>query len=98
MPLEVRRTDEFVEWLDALRDRKGRAIIIRRIDQLAETGNFGDAEPIGNGLTELRIHFGPGYRVYCKQEGEAVVFVLWAGNKSDQKRDIKRAKQLADEL
>jgi putative addiction module killer protein len=98
MPLQVHRTDEFAEWLDDLRDRKARAIIIRRIDQLAETGNFGDAEPIGEGLTELRIHYGPGYRVYCKRQRDAVVFVLWAGDKSDQKRDIKKAKQLADDL
>lgn len=63
-----------------------------------ELGNFGDAEPIGHGVTELRIHFGPGYRVYVVQRGEVLVVVLCGGDKSSQARDIKRAKAIAQEL
>jgi putative addiction module killer protein len=98
MPIEVRRTNAFIGWLDGLRDRKARAIIIRRIDRLAETGNFGDAQPIGSGLTEMRIHYGPGYRIYCVRKDAAIVIVLWDGDKSDQRRDIERAKVLAADL
>jgi putative addiction module killer protein len=98
MPIEVRRTEEFIEWLNKLRDRKARAIIIRRIDRLVETGNFGDAQPVGSGVTEMRIHYGPGYRIYCVQPGRAIVIILCGGDKSEQQRDIERAKILAADL
>ena len=77
MPIEVRRTETFVEWLNGLRDRKARAIIIRRIDRLTETGNFGDAQPVGSGVTEMRVHYGPGYRIYFVQRDGAVVIILY---------------------
>lgn len=86
-----------MEWLENLRDRKAAAKIAARLARL-ELGNFGDAEPVGEGVTELRIHFGPGYRVYVVQRGEVLVVVLCGGDKSSQDRDIKRAKEMAREL
>lgn len=94
---EVRRTDEFVDWLNGLHDRKARAIIIRRIDRLAETGSLGDAHSIGSGVTEMRIHYGPGYRIYCVHRDRATI-ILWAGDKSNQRRDMEKAKTLAADL
>lgn len=98
MPIKIRRTEAFVEWLNGLRDRKARAIIIRRIDRLAETGNFGDAQPVGSGVTEMRVHYGPGYRIYSVQADGAIVIILWGGDKSDQRRDIEKAKALAADV
>jgi putative addiction module killer protein len=98
MLIEVRRTEAFVEWLNGLRDRKARAIIIRRIDRLAETGNFGDAQSVGSGVTEMRVHYGPGYRIYSVQRDRAIVIILWGGDKSDQRRDIEKAKALAADV
>lgn len=95
--VEVRQTEPFMEWLENLRDRKAAAKIAARLARL-ELGNFGDAEPVGEGVTELRIHFGPGYRVYVVQRGEVLVVVLCGGDKSSQDRDIKRAKEMAREL
>lgn len=95
--VEVRQTEPFREWLENLRDRKAAAKIAARLARL-ELGNFGDAEPVGEGVTELRIHFGPGYRVYVVQRGEVLVVVLCGGDKSSQDRDIKRAKEMAREL
>lgn len=88
------RTEEFDNWLAALKDRKGRARIVKRI-RSAEYGNFGDCEPVGEGVSEMRIHFGPGYRVYFTRRGEVVYLLLLGGDKSSQKRDIKRAIELA---
>lgn len=95
--VEVRQTEPFMEWLENLRDRKAAAKIAARLARL-ELGNFGDAEPVGEGVTELRIHFGPGYRVYVVPRGEILVVVLCGGDKSSQDRDIKRAKEMAREL
>ena len=95
--VEVRQTEPFMQWLENLRDRKAAAKIAARLARL-ELGNFGDAEPVGEGVTELRIHFGPGYRVYVIQRGEILVVVLCGGDKSSQDRDIKRAKEMAREL
>jgi putative addiction module killer protein len=95
MPV-ISQTDEFAEWLDGLADDRGRAKIQVRIDRL-EAGNAGDAAPIGKGLSEMRIHYGPGYRVYYRQRGAAVV-LLCGGDKGTQQRDIARAKELASEL
>ncbi|MFA7645628.1 MAG: type II toxin-antitoxin system RelE/ParE family toxin [Phenylobacterium sp.] len=95
--VEVRQTEPFREWLENLRDRKAAAKIAARLARL-ELGNFGDAEPVGEGVTELRIHFGPGYRVYVVQRGQILVVVLCGGDKSSQDRDIKRAKEMAREL
>ena len=91
------RTEEFAEWLGRLRDPKGKARIIARLDAAA-LGNFGDCEPVGEGVSEMRIHAGPGYRVYFTRRGLVVYVLLVGGDKSSQKRDIKRAMQLAREL
>jgi putative addiction module killer protein len=91
------RSAEFDTWLAALKDKKGRARIIERIDS-AEHGNFGDCEPVGEGVSEMRIHFGPGYRVYFTRRGEVVYLLLLGGDKSSQKRDIRRAIQMTRTL
>ena len=88
------RSEEFDAWLTALKDKLGRARIVHRI-RSAEFGNFGDCEPVGEGVSEMRIHFGPGYRVYFTRRGEVVYLLLLGGDKSSQKRDIKRAIEMA---
>jgi putative addiction module killer protein len=93
----VTRTDEFIRWLKDLRDIRARAKIVQRIDRLA-LGNPGDAAPVGQGVTELRIHHGAGYRVYFVQRGEELVLLLCGRDKSSQISDIARAKKLASEL
>lgn len=95
--IEVRQTETFSEWLEALRDRKAAAKIAARLARL-ELGAFGDVEPVGEGVAELRIHYGPGYRIYVVQHGDILVVVLCGGDKSSQARDIKRAKAMAREL
>lgn len=84
------RSDEFDSWLAALKDKAGRARIVHRI-RSAEYGNFGDCKPVGEGVSEMRIHSGPGYRVYFTRRGEVIYLLLLGGDKSSQKRDIKRA-------
>lgn len=91
------RSDEFDAWLSSLKDKLGRARIVHRV-RAAECGNFGDCEPVGEGVSEMRIHFGPGYRVYFTRRGEVIYLLLLGGNKSSQKRDIKRAIQMARSL
>lgn len=91
------RSEEFDAWLSALKDKVGRARIIHRI-RSAEHGNFGDCEPVGEGVFEMRIHFGPGYRVYYTRRGEVIYLLLLGGDKSSQKRDIKRAISMARTL
>jgi putative addiction module killer protein len=81
----------FDDWLDGLRDAKGRARIEIRLDRL-EQGNFGDCEPVGEGVFELRMDFGPGYRAYFAEEGPKIVLLLIGGDKSTQTKDIKAAK------
>jgi len=88
------RSEEFNAWLSALKDKIGRARIIHRI-RSAEHGNFGDCEPVGEGVSEMRIHFGPGYRVYYTRRGEVIYLLLLGGDKSSQKRDIKHAIEMA---
>jgi putative addiction module killer protein len=94
--LDVRETDEFSEWLGALRDTRARAKVLVRIARLAN-GNPGDVAPVGDGVSELRIDFGPGYRVYYVQRGTRYILLLAAGDKSSQTKDIARAKRLAGE-
>lgn len=94
--LEVRQLAAFVSWKERLRDRAAVGRINVRISRLA-LGNFGDVRPIGEGVSELRINFGPGYRVYFTQRG-AVVTLLCGGDKSTQEFDIRRAKELAKEI
>ena len=91
------RTDELDSWLAALKDKQGRARIVHRI-RSAEHGNFGDCEPVGEGVSEMRIHVGPGYRVYYTRRGEVIYLLLSGGDKSSQKRDIKRAIEMARTL
>jgi len=95
--LEVRQTEFFVRWLTGLRDRRARARIQARIDRLA-LGNPGDVKPVGGGLSEMRIDYGPGYRVYFVERGTAVVILLAGGDKRRQERDIAVARELASNL
>ena len=83
-----------MQWLEGLRDKKGRAIIDRRLDAL-ELGHFGDSKQVAKHVIEMRIHFGPGYRVYLTQRGRQIVILLCGGDKRSQKRDIERAVELA---
>jgi putative addiction module killer protein len=94
---EVRKTAAFSDWMAGLRDRRARARIASRIDRLA-FGNPGDVESVGEGVSELRIHTGPGYRVYFVRRGETVIVLLCGGDKSTQTQDIKTAKRLAANL
>lgn len=95
--MEVRKTDAFAEWLDGLRDIQARARVQARIERLA-AGNPGDVEPVGEAVSELRINYGPGYRVYFKQRGRQIIILLAGGDKSTQAKDIKAALLLARHL
>ncbi len=95
--LEITRTDEFDKWLKKLRDATARARINVRIRRIQLTGNLGDCKPVGDGVSELRIDYGPGYRVYFARRGEVVILLLIGGDKSTQQRDIKKAKELNEE-
>lgn len=95
--VEVRKTKVFADWLDGLRDTRAKARILIRIRRLAE-GNFGDWKSVGSGVSELRVDYGPGYRLYLTRQGKSVVILLAAGTKKSQNRDIKRAISLAQEL
>ncbi|MBC7801114.1 MAG: type II toxin-antitoxin system RelE/ParE family toxin [Gemmatimonadaceae bacterium] len=92
--VEVVRSSTFDAWLRGLRDRVGRAKILVRIERLA-AGNPGDVRPVGEGISELRVSFGPGYRIYFMHEGESLVVLLAGGDKSSQPEDITRAKAIA---
>jgi putative addiction module killer protein len=94
---EVRRTAEFLDWLTDLRDAQARARIIKRIDRIAD-GNLGDTKSVGNGVSELRFAFGPGYRVYYTVRESVVVILLCGGDKGSQGRDIERAIAMAKEI
>jgi putative addiction module killer protein len=92
----ISQTAVFARWFRDLRDPVARARIMVRIDRLA-LGNPGDVEPVGDGVSELRIHHGPGYRVYFLRQGDEIVILLCGGDKSTQARDIRRARDLARE-
>lgn len=94
--IELIRSETFDHWLSGLRDRRAVARIAARLDRLA-AGNPGDAEPVGEGVSELRISYGPGYRVYFIQRGPVLIILLCGGDKSTQARDITKAKALAGE-
>jgi putative addiction module killer protein len=94
---EIRQTEVFSQWLKQLADTRAKAKIAARIDRLAH-GNPGDVAPVGEGVSELRIDFGPGYRVYFVARGRAVAILLCGGDKSSQTKDIKTAQQLARDL
>lgn len=85
--------EPFTDWIESLRDKKGRRIILRRIGKM-EHGLYGDCESVGGGVLELRIFFGPGYRIYFGEEAEHIILLLCGGNKDSQDRDIKKAKAL----
>ncbi len=95
--LTVLQTEEFVAWLDALKDKRARVRIAARLRQ-AEAGSLGDWQPVEGEVSEMRVHFGPGYRLYFVRRGRVIVVILNAGDKSTQKRDIRRALKLAAEL
>lgn len=95
--IPIRQTEVFSEWLRKLRDLRVRSIIQARIDRLA-SGNPGDVKSVGEGVSELRISHGPGYRVYFVQRGWILILLLCGGDKSSQSIDIQRAKALAAEL
>lgn len=95
--MQLRPTKEFSEWLRDLKDRQGRARIISRLDRL-EDGNPGNSRSVGEGVVELKIDFGPGYRVYYIQRGEVLIVLLCGGDKSTQAKDIQRAKLMAGQL
>jgi putative addiction module killer protein len=95
--LEIRETDEFSDWLKALRDNVAKAKILVRLQRLAN-GNRGDVKPVGEGISELRINHGPGYRVYYVRRGEELIILLCGGDKDSQTKDIAKAKKLAGEL
>lgn len=95
--IEVRQTEVFARWLVSLRDRQARARIQARIDRLG-LGNPGDVKPVGEGVSEMRIDYGPGYRVYFIRRGDRLVVLLAGGDKHTQPRDIKTALMLARNL
>ena len=92
----IRKTDVFTKWLKKLKDVVGKAHINQRIDRLGR-GNPGDVEPIGEGCSEMKIDYGPGYRVYYKDTGQEIIIILCGGDKSTQKSDINKAKRIARE-
>jgi len=95
--IDVRQTPVFSKWMTGLRDRRARAKIAARIDRLG-FGNQGDVAPVGEGVSELRIHYGPVYRVYFVRRGPVLIVLLCGGDKSPQARDIKAAKTPAAQL
>jgi len=95
--IEIRKTESFAQWLDGLRDLRARARVQARVERLAG-GNPGDVEPVGEGVSELRINCGPGYRVYCKLRGRELIILVAGGDKRTQAKDIKTALSLARNL
>lgn len=94
---DLKQTERFRAWRTKLKDERAKAVIAARLDRLAY-GLAGDAEPVGEGVSELRIHYGPGYRVYFCRRGRMIIVLLCGGDKSSQARDIAAAKRLAAEL
>jgi putative addiction module killer protein len=95
--VEVRQTERSVRWLEGLRDLRGRAKVLARIERLIG-GNPGDVRPVGSDVSELRINYGPGYRVYYLQRGTTLIILLAGGDKSSQVKDIDGALLLAANL
>ena len=94
---EIRRTDTFSKWLDRLRDARARVRVLSRLTR-AEDGNLGDTKPVGESVSEMRIDYGPRYRVYFTKRRKTIIVLLVGGDKSSQEQDIKRAIQLARDL
>ena len=95
--IEIRQTATFTKWIKGLADRRTKLAIAKRIDRLAY-GHLGDVKAVGEGITEMRLHIGPGYRVYFTRRGDAIIVLLCGGDKASQARDILRAKALMNEL
>ena len=95
--IEIRKTELFAKWLDDLRDIQAKARVLVRIERLA-SGKAGDVKPVGEGISEMRIDYGPGYRVYYTKRGSELIILLAGGDKSSQSRDIKAAIRLAQNL
>ena len=97
MIFDVIESDAFTRWVEGLRDRRAVARIQARLRNVA-MGNFGDVQPVGDGVSEMRIHYGPGYRLYFMRQGTTVVVLLCGGDKDSQQRDIALAKRIAAQL
>ena len=97
MKYEIEKTENFNKWLKKLRDRKAVLAIITRLDR-AKLGNFGDVESVGDGVSEMRLFLGPGYRLYFTIRDNRIIFMLCGGDKSTQKKDIKKAKETAQTI
>jgi putative addiction module killer protein len=95
--VEIRQTATFTKWIKGLADRRAKLVIAKRIDRLAY-GHMGDTRPVGDGIIELRLHMGPGHRVYFTRRGDAIIVLLCGGDKGSQAGDIIRAKALMNEL
>lgn len=93
---ELKQTDTFRNWWTRLKNERARGLIFSRLSRLAY-GHFGDVAAVGQGISELRIHIGPGYRVYFRKRGKTLIILLCGGDKGSQARDIKTAKKLADD-
>lgn len=91
---EIRRTDEFAQWLRGLKDSNAKARVNIRIRRISLTGNLGDSKPVGDGVFELRIDYGAGYRLYFSNRESGIILLLIGGDKSSQRRDIEKAKKL----
>ncbi|WPN61419.1 type II toxin-antitoxin system RelE/ParE family toxin [Pseudomonas sp. P9_35] len=94
---EIHQTSYFEDWLDSVKDAQGKSAILARLDRAAD-GNFGDCEPVGDGVSEMRVFIGPGYRIYFVRSGIAEYLMLSGSDKTDQKRGIKKAKAILDAL
>ena len=92
--IELKQTETFRKWRTRLKDERARILVASRLDRLA-FGLAGDVEPVGQGVSELRIHHGPGYRIYFQKRGSTIIVLLCGGDKSTQANDIKAAKRLA---
>ena len=92
--MRVKKSNVFIKWINKLKDKTGKALINERISRM-EDGDFGDCHSLGGGLHELRIHYGPGYRVYFKDTGKEIVVLLCGGYKSGQEEDIVKARKIA---
>ena len=95
--IEIRKTEVYAKWIDGLRDIRARARILVRIERLAG-GNPGDVRPVGEGVSELRVDYGAGYRVYFKRQGNELIVLLAGGDKGSQSKDIRKALELAQNL
>lgn len=95
--MDLVQTEEFVKWLKRLKDIDARARINVRLKRIALTGNLGDTKPVGDGVYELRVDYGPGYRVYYSQRGKEILLLLIGGDKSSQQKDIEKAKKINSE-